>query len=294
MRWFSEHFSSVCLKPPFELPLDKCPNDDKFFEYFRSLVFAHPTKTNRPKFFKAGEIQYSPWVIANSKITAIMSKRDDYVGVRVYTNLSEEMFNILISFNRLKKYVQSRYTLIEMIINKITSMINEQEIEWKKRKVNRTLPTLDILHDIQSIFDERHVDYTVENFISYLSCRLSNTENVKSVTQFREALLNLIPRLCDAVDNMEYNKCYDVIAIANVSPLSTHEWYQYQIEKIFTYLDDENGERNIGWGLQQANNFAQEFAKKWVTIDTETMSFDEIKLLVRTACYLEWKEQIAD
>ena len=69
----------------------------------------------------------------------------------------------------------------------------------------------------------------------------------------------------------------------------------YQLEKIFTYLDtrsetiDPNS--NEYWGLLQAYEFSQEFAKKWVTINIRDMSYDEIKLLVCTACYLEAKEQ---
>ncbi len=39
-----------------------------------------------------------------------------------------------------------------------------------------------------------------------------------------------------------------------------------------------------------ADEFSKEFAKKWVSIDINTMRVDEIKLLVQTACYLEWLE----
>ncbi|MFT9057616.1 MAG: hypothetical protein ABF449_13610, partial [Ethanoligenens sp.] len=61
-----QYFKEYCTDYPLELKDELCPTDDKFFEYFRSITFAHPFETNRPKFFQKGEIQYSPWVIARS------------------------------------------------------------------------------------------------------------------------------------------------------------------------------------------------------------------------------------
>lgn len=68
----------------------------------------------------------------------------------------------------------------------------------------------------------------------------------------------------------------------------------YELEKIHSYL---NGKRtpflspNQSWGLTQANDFAKQFAKKWVKFDVKNMMFDEIILLTDTACYLEAQEQ---
>ncbi|GIN23404.1 hypothetical protein J1TS3_45380 [Siminovitchia fordii] len=38
-------------------------------------------------------------------------------------------------------------------------------------------------------------------------------------------------------------------------------------------------------------HFANEFAQKWVKINIDNMNADEIKLLVRIACYFEKKEE---
>lgn len=66
----------------------------------------------------------------------------------------------------------------------------------------------------------------------------------------------------------------------------------YQLEKIFGYLKvGEEFSANYKWGLKQAKNIAAEFAGKWVEIDTDNMSADEIKLLVCVACFFEKKEQ---
>ena len=58
---------------------EDCPTDDVFFEYLRSMAFAHPFNTGNRKgrlFLESNEIQYCPWVIV----------RDNYVGIRVYTS----------------------------------------------------------------------------------------------------------------------------------------------------------------------------------------------------------------
>ena len=63
----------------------------------------------------------------------------------------------------------------------------------------------------------------------------------------------------------------------------------YQLEKIYCYLNDSYA--NTEWGLKKAEEFANEFAKKWVIIKPREMSFDEIKMLTSVACYLEYMEQ---
>lgn len=80
-----DYFQNICLSKPLNIEKHKCPTDDKFFEYLRSIMFAHPFETNRPKFFMKHEIQYSPWVIANNPATKFRGIKDG-VGVRIYSN----------------------------------------------------------------------------------------------------------------------------------------------------------------------------------------------------------------
>jgi hypothetical protein len=62
----------------------------------------------------------------------------------------------------------------------------------------------------------------------------------------------------------------------------------YQLEKIYCYLNDDDGD--INWGLKMADSFSKEFSKKWVEIKPYEMNFDEIKMLTTIACYYESKE----
>lgn len=111
-------------------------------------------------------------------------------------------------------------------------------------------------------------------------------------------LHSIVPNICECIDNLEYEKMYDILSIMRVRPTKTHQMFNYQLEKIFCYLQDESeaviSGSNEEWGLKQAEQFANGFAKKWIIIKPYEMSYTEIKMLVSTACYLEWKEQEAN
>lgn len=122
---------------------------------------------------------------------------------------------------------------------------------------------------------------------------MSLATNQKSVAKFRNMIDSHIPKLCDAIDNFNYDVIYSTInADIEVHPREDVEnMADYQIQKIFSYLNDEEGYNNILWGLKMAEEFSQGFAKEFVTINPRSMSFSEIKLLVRTACYLKNEQQ---
>lgn len=69
----------------------------------------------------------------------------------------------------------------------------------------------------------------------------------------------------------------------------------YELEKIFTYLPNERAkieiDSNEEWGLIQAKNFYSKYAYKYVFIDFENYSYNEIKTLVTVACILGFVEE---
>ena len=107
------YFGALCKKAPLNLSESNCPTDDKFFEYFRALTFAHPFETSRPKFLQSGEVQYSPWVIVNH-VPEILD--DSIVGVRIFSNKHNRIIDLEFPFETLKGYIKSRYNLIASII----------------------------------------------------------------------------------------------------------------------------------------------------------------------------------
>ncbi len=273
-----------------DLPnINKEINDDRFYEYFRSLAFAHPFVTNRsiPNVIDKTEIQYSPYVLTN---LGYFWKDKNSIGVEVYSN-KRNSFSISFPFEKLKEYVKWKYEMILDIISEFENIINKKEKVWKQHKVKRNLPDIEILEDIKIILEERCMDSEgIDELIKYLNCECTLDENYESVKKFKNAIKKIIPDICNALDNYEHDEIYNIIRDILYPKPKAHQMLHYQLEKIYCYLNEDYGDAE--WGLIQAEAFANEFAKKWVTINPRSMSFDEIKLLTSVACYLEYKEQM--
>lgn len=275
-----------------DLPnINKEINDDRFYEYFRSLAFAHPFVTNRsiPNVIDKTEIQYSPYVLTN---LGYFWKDKNSIGVEVYSN-KRNSFSISFPFEKLKEYVKWKYEMILDIISEFENIINKKEKVWKQHKVKRNLSDIETLEDIKIILEERCMDSgEIEDLINYLKCECTIEENFESVKKFKDAIKKVIPEICDALDNYNHDEIYDIVREILYARPKAHQMLHYQLEKIYCYLNDDYGDTE--WGLIQAEEFAKEFAKKWVVIKPRTMSFNEIKMLTSVACYLEYKEQMGE
>lgn len=286
-------FKDIYIQEPINVSKDQDYTDDAFFEYFRSLVFAHPFLTDRsiPNQIDEKEKQYSPFVIVD---TYGLRKEKDSIGVMVYSN-KREAFSINFSFDVLKEYIKWKYEMIVEITQAFRDIIKSKEEIWKKHKVNRNLKPLEILIDVKQIMEERCIEtYAIEELIAYLTCKSSKKENEGNVELFKKDIINKIPNICDCVDDYNHEEACNIVrSIIGVRP-KAHQIMHYQLEKIFCYLNEYNSEHDIKWGLTQAHLFSKEFAKKWVIIDVDNMKFDEIKMLTVIACYFEYQEQIAE
>ena len=273
-----------------DLPnINKEINDDKFYEYFRSLAFAHPFVTNRsiPNVIDKTEIQYSPYVLTN---LGYLWKDKTAVGIEVYSN-RRNSFSISFPFEKLKEYVKWKYEMIVDIISEFEKIINRKEKIWREHKVKKNLSDIETLKDIKIILEERCINIDeINELMAYLTCECSLKENYESVEKFKNAIKDVIPKICNAIDNYKHEEVYDVVRDILYPRPKAHQMMYYQIEKIYSCLNDDYGD--VEWGLIQAEAFANEFAKKWATINPRSMNFDEVKLLTGVACYLEYKEQM--
>lgn len=285
-------FKDICIGSPLDLSEEECPADDKFFEYFRSVAFAHPFDTNRPKFFKEKETQYSPWVIANRRIMGLRGISDG-IGVRLYSNTFDGVQDLIFSFDILKKYLCSRYEQLEKATSRLNQILLDKENQWRKQKVNRNLSPTDTLKELTSVQQSRYEStLSLDTAILYLECKHTKPENSEAISAYREAIIKNISDLCDATDSLDYEKLEDILSgILRADPKKMYPSANYHLEKIYTYLTDYSGESNVAYGKEQAALFSKEFARKWVTITPEEMSYAEIQLLVSAACYLEKENQ---
>lgn len=284
-------FQSYCEGEPFLIPASDYKGDDKFFDYLRSLFFAHPFITDRsiPNPIK-GEVQYSPYILNNRG--GIFSDLRDSVGVMVYSN-KRDMFHICIRFDDLKEYIRLKFEKINDIINAFQDIINNKEKEWSNRKVNRNQDSDAILLDIIDILNERYLeDSEIKELYDYLTCNISDETNIEIVDKYRDLIINSIPTICDCIDNMDYDELYQITSpLLNPYIREVYPMMHYQLEKIYCYLNDD-GYGDLYWGLTQADLFSKEFAKDWVNINIVGMSFIEIKLLVTIACYYQAQKEV--
>ena len=268
------------------------PTDDDFFEYLRAMAFAHPYETSKR------EIQMCPWVIIDK--SGMTCRIKNPVGIRIYSNkFEDDLQDILVSFDDVKAYIKSRYKCLKEITKWAKEELEKHIEEWKKRKINRNQDPVDILMEIKSVLTDRFQDASsIENLVVYLTCPISIEVNRENVLKFRQAIIDVISAICDSVDNLDCESMEQIVGKLFAYPRKMHKMAHYQLEKIFSYLRDRSETidpySNEAWGLKQAGDFANGFAKKWVKIDVDTMQYDEIKLLVYTACYLERKEQEAE
>lgn len=283
-------FENIYRKPPINIPEKEEFNDDKFFSYFRSLLFAHPLYTNKaiPNSLN-GEIQYSPYIL----IAPIELPLDDSIDIKIYSNKREIIPFLSIQFKNLKKYIKGKYEELNQVIEGFRKIIIEKETKWKEHKVNRDQEVVDVLKDCVNISEERYMDtYEINELITYLTCENSLKENIENVNRYRNEIKKIIPSICDALDSYNHEELYYIVLdVLSVTP-DAHKMMHYQLEKIYGYLNYENNNNDdMEWGLKQAELFAQGFAKKWVVIKPREMDFDEIKMLTQVACYLEYMEQ---
>lgn len=264
---------------------ETCPTDDMFFEYLRSMAFAHPFETGHRKrpFIDKDETQYCPWVIVHGS----------HVGIRVYTSSDKFVIeDLTFAFENLKNYIKERYEYLKELTAWADQEIAEQNQEWSQHKVERSEDVFETIASIKEICDERFYDtYDIDEIERYLRCEVTIPENTENIQVYKRALVFSIHNICTALDDVEECVLSSAIEPIFIRPKKAHQMMHYQLEKIFGYLDDDHDFGDRQWGLKQAEAFSKGFAKKWVIFDFQKMSDDEIKLTVLTACYLEAMEQ---
>jgi hypothetical protein len=281
-------FYDVCIGEPLFFSGENVPDDDKFFEYVRSLSFAHPLETTRPKFFEKDEEQYSPFIMIDRGLC-----QQECVGIHVYTNKKSMPFTIQIPYRKLLDYIYDRYSLIGNIKEELEERLVKKEKEWKKHKVDRSGTPEQVLKNIKSILEERYAEtYDIDKMLSLLNCKYTKEENKTVVENVQQELIQKIPAICDAIDDLDYERAYDIYGYILYSrPIEMHDGADYELEKIFCCLNNDSGYGDQMFGKMMAKLFTKGFASNWVVIDVDNMNFEEIQMLTRIACFMEKQKQ---
>ena len=295
-----KYFRPVVSDEMLMLAPDKSfPTDDKFFEYFRSLAFAHPLETSRADFLVKGgekEIRYSPFMI-NAAGAVVEDKKEKMIGVRVYSNKSNDIKDLYFPFRTWMEFIRDRYELLKGVKEYIEQIVERNESEWRFQKLDRHLGTEELLVKIVEQLKLRYVQETVseiaEEALLYYTMSIDSLSDrtKESVVRYRKEIELVLPQLCDAVDDLDYEGFVDVLyPIVNPAPPLADEFVGvgYQLEKIFVHLGDEDASQGW-WAEKQLRIFAEGFAKRWVDIDPANVSIKSARLLVTVACYHEFQ-----
>lgn len=285
-KWFS-NICSYDRKPMFNE--NNCPTDDAFFDYLRSLGFAHPFKTDgryksRP-FILQGEINYSPFVI-NTYNEIYIGK---CVGIRIYSNMKKDI-DLLIPLNSLKSYIEERYNMLANYTDWFKTEIVEQNNNWKKCKINRNQSIVEIFSDAIKISEERFKDVSyLKDTLEFINYNSNVDKNRCSIKIIKNIIIEKMNFISDCIDNLEYEELYEFLSFIYVWP-KPYDHATYELEKIFCNLSEaldlDKIKRNNDYDFLQAKSFYKNYANKYVEIDFDKMTIKEIKLLVRTSCIL--------
>lgn len=277
----SQFFKDICAK--YNLKFDSnYSEDDSFFRFLRVLIFAHPFGTaDRTENEKC---IYSPFLLVNH-----FSTEKDHIGVMLYTKGEYGNKILEISFHLLKDYLKFKYELIELCYKQLVIILENKKQEWKRRKVNREGTLIDVIRDIISILKERYVDFDLfEALLCYLKTETTMDSNKTVVSKFKNAVQRDLPNICNAIDNFDYKTAFSIADSYYYPEFKTEDSFlTYSLSKILSSRDDKK-DFMFEYELQR---FYDIFAKKWVTIDAEHMDLQEIKLLIKVACYCEKVEQ---
>ena len=267
--------------------------DDRFFEYIRSIVFAHPFTTNRT-FKKTFGTQLSSRVIPGYSFDTSNERIKDPVGAEIFINTNDNKRIVLVevSLKKMLEYLNSRYMMLEKVTEWFKNKAEDTNNRWKCEKCHREIDPIDSIAEMNSLLVERFRPNSLYQLWFFMSCKYDKI-NEKSVSIFRKAIKSSISDLQDATDNLDYDRIESIVDELVAIPKHINGKNYYRMEKIFRNLPESELRTPIEpksdeeWGLIQAKEFSDDFAKRWVIIDTQTMSNSEIKLLAATACYME-------
>lgn len=282
-------FKNVCMGEPLSIPEEGCPTDDAFFQYFRSLVFAHPGMVTRSQgILLEGEVQYCPFIVERA-LKRYAYEPDDYVGVMIYSSVKERDWKTLrVRFSVLKDYLKSRYESLGLVLDKVNKKIKESTKAWKMVKVDSQLPPLDQLKFMRDEFDKRCDDWSVyetQQLIDLLECPCTLEVNQSRVKMFRQEIVDSLPALCKAFSRLDYAEYFSIVNHLTEIEVEESRKLNYTLRKIFEYLGNPD---KRDWATPDIDMIAKDFVCKWVKIDQRDMPDSEIKMLLTLACYYEY------
>ena len=260
--------------------------DNHIFEYLRSLIFAHPTDTNRVAFLKRrNEHHVSPWVIVHGKNSFV--KDDDKVGIRIYSDKQKEIINLEFSYKAIFAFSFFIYSSLGEVIKNIEERINKENDRSLTKKINRGKVLKNIFEEAKAILESRYQDtYIIDDLIDISNLNFKDNKNDMIIGKMQFEMLDKINIFCDAIDEGNDDRIDTYINYFLFKKVDYgYETGHYHRSKIFEYLKEESSDSNLEFAKSCLKTFYDNYASKYIYIDFDNYSYKDIKTLLRIADY---------
>jgi hypothetical protein len=184
-------------------------------------------------------------------------------------------------------YISSRYQLLALGTERIKQIIAEKKQEWVKQKVEIGANAIDTLKSAISIMENRHEETELGDLVLLLEVQSTFEENRLQIRAYQSKIESTIPQIVTFVESLDTDGLNNYLEQILQITKPKYGGADYQIQKIFSGLNQHADKREQKWGLKQADAFYKSCGYKWVKIDVSQMGNEEIKLLVRIACEQE-------
>lgn len=198
----------------------------------------------------------------------------------------------MLPYEALQQFVVSRFELIGEILKEAKKRVRERKRKLEQDVIKENEEPIAMLRDMSEKYAERFSLIYAGDFdfaLMCLTCQTTLSKNEDKVTHFRRALENAIPHVVKAFNRLDYEECFrrlNEICCREVQGVSNS--VNYQLQTVFSHL--KRGDDKYEIAKQCVVELMPDFLSKYVEIDVDVMSDDEIKMLITVACYFYRQE----
>lgn len=212
---------------------DKNIDDNDYFQNIRAVFGAHPTKLDGNGDYIVASYP-TPY---NSKIDLIKGepKSFDYYTLlwskKKTNNLDQIQFGF--SFVDVDKYLDKHIMYLEVFYEEIINMINDYKKNISLKKIN-IIDDFNKQIDLLLIEDKKRFNekykYDLEKMKVLINIKISDEQNEKKYSEFKDLLISLVPKVYGAIQNpIEYDNIdfLNNIIDCEIQEYDSHTSYYY-------------------------------------------------------------------
>ena len=283
-------------------------NDQKFFEYIRSLCSVHPLCTNHQRMFlNNSKFHCCPFVIWNGSF-AFTRRYESDLEAWIYTSEKDSGYIILpIYIAQFERYLVKWIDLIPKIIEAKNSFPDKEYERLKNETVKNLSDYSNNVVQYLSYLKQEHrkrfdygSDYIFDQYIRVFKVDLSDNRNAKLLTKYQHAIRYTLQFVRNELQNMSYegyenngikypDPCLETTLFDALSSINVYNGsfskYAYNLEKLY-YLENDYHDPADKHYARSLLEEAKELINKYVHF-TNLESDEETIVLVNLALYLE-------